>query len=76
MTGCCGLQGVDQSSASLSAAGTFRTGATAPSGDKLSVGCLVRVEANPTANAYRITVRAVHRDVSVTTKNCLKLLLA
>ncbi|KAF1775902.1 Armadillo-type fold [Phytophthora cactorum] len=58
----------------LSGAGTFRTGAMGPNGDKLSVGCLVRLEASD-GNAYRIRVRAVHRDVSGATKNCLKMLL-
>lgn len=28
------------------------------------------------SNSYRITVRAVHRDVSLATKNCLKAVLA
>jgi AP-2 complex subunit alpha len=67
---------MDPTGMSVAAAGTLRTGATTPAGDKISVGCLVRIEANPTAGAYRLTVRAVHRDVSLATKNCLKLLLA
>eukprot|EP00644_Phytophthora_capsici_P016772 jgi/Phyca11/537727/estExt2_fgenesh1_pg.C_PHYCAscaffold_1110001 len=69
------IDGLDsQASGSLSAAATYRTGAMGPNGDKLSVGCLVRLEACD-GNSYRIRVRAVHRDVSVATKNCLKMLL-
>jgi AP-2 complex subunit alpha len=69
------VDGLDsQASGSLSGAATYRTGAVGPNGDKLSVGCLVRLEASD-GNAYRIRVRAVHRDVSVATKNSLKMLL-
>ncbi|KAE9017576.1 AP-2 complex subunit alpha [Phytophthora rubi] len=69
------VDGLDsQASGSLSGAATYRTGAVGPNGGKLSVGCLVRLEASD-GNAYRIRVRAVHRDVSVATKNCLKMLL-
>ncbi|RLN31355.1 hypothetical protein BBJ28_00016806 [Nothophytophthora sp. Chile5] len=69
------VEGVDSPmGGGLSGAATFRTGAVGPSGDKLSVGCLVRLEAGD-GNSYRIQVRAVHRDVSVGTKNCLKMLL-
>ncbi|OQS04089.1 AP-2 complex subunit alpha [Thraustotheca clavata] len=67
--------GVDASGA-LALAGTFRTGTAAPTGDKISVGCLVRLEANAQANSYRLTVRAVHPDVSVAVKNILKGVLA
>lgn len=70
------MQGVDSSDATLSVASTFRTGTTAPSGEKVSVGCLMRIEANQMNNSYRVTVRAVHRDVSLATKNCLKTVLA
>ncbi|KAL7998096.1 putative adaptor protein complex AP-2, alpha subunit [Plasmopara halstedii] len=58
----------------LLGASTFRTGAVSPNGDKISVGCLVRLEAGDD-NTYRIRVRAVHQDVSLATKNCLKMLL-
>ncbi|TMW61221.1 hypothetical protein Poli38472_013684 [Pythium oligandrum] len=68
--------GIDTAGNSITIAGTFRTGATAPTGDKISVGCLVRVEGNTTTNAYRITVRAVHKDVSIAVKNGLKAILA
>lgn len=69
-------QGVDNGDGSISIACTFRTGTAAPTGDKISVGCLARIEGNPMTNSYRITVRAVHRDISVAAKNCLKSVLA
>ncbi|KAF1325637.1 Ap-2 complex subunit alpha, partial [Globisporangium splendens] len=72
----CIVQGVDTSEATLSLACTFRTDTSGPNGDKVSVGCLVRIETNAMTNAYRITVRAVHKDVSEATKNCLKTVLA
>uniref|UniRef100_K3X5B9 Clathrin adaptor alpha-adaptin appendage C-terminal subdomain domain-containing protein n=1 Tax=Globisporangium ultimum (strain ATCC 200006 / CBS 805.95 / DAOM BR144) TaxID=431595 RepID=K3X5B9_GLOUD len=69
-------EGVDTSEATLSLACTFRTGTSGPNGDKVSVGCLARIEANAMTNAYRITVRAVHKDVGEATKNCLRAVLA
>ena len=41
-------------------AATLRTGALSASGDKLSVGCMVKIEMNVQANALRITLRSVH----------------
>ncbi|KAJ0398698.1 hypothetical protein ATCC90586_003189 [Pythium insidiosum] len=69
-------EGLDAAGTSVTAAGTFRTGTAAPNGDKISVGCLVRVEANAMGNSYRVTVRAVHKDVSLAVKNNLKAVLA
>merc|ERR1712070_157476 len=64
--------GLDQNEYTLSACGTFRTGTVAPNGTKISVGCLIRLEANPQATAFRLTVRAVHAKVSVALKNVIK----
>ncbi|RHY28003.1 hypothetical protein DYB32_006334 [Aphanomyces invadans] len=61
-------------SGSLSMAATFRTGTSSPSGEKISVGILVKLESQ--GNSYRVTVRAVHPDVSVAVKNNVKLALA
>ncbi|KDO23714.1 hypothetical protein SPRG_10492 [Saprolegnia parasitica CBS 223.65] len=63
-------------SGGLALAATFRTGTTAPTGDKISVGCLAKLESNPQANSYRLTVRAVHPDVSIALKNNIKGVLA
>ncbi|KAF0715417.1 Aste57867_3367 [Aphanomyces stellatus] len=67
------VDGADTTS-SLSLAATFRTGTSAPSGDKISVGCLLKLESQ--GNSYRLTVRAVHPDVSLALKTNVKLALA
>jgi hypothetical protein len=38
----------------------LRTGALTPAGDKVTVGCLAKVEMNVQANAMRITFRTLH----------------
>jgi len=48
----------------LSAASALKTGTTNAGGDKISVGCLVRLEINSVANAYRLTVRTAVPKVS------------
>jgi len=66
------IEGVDQNEYILSAAGQFRTGTVSPSGAKVSVGCLLRLEANAQQSAFRLTVRAVHGMISVALKNIVK----
>ena len=46
--------GLDQNEYTLSACGTFRTGTVAPNGTKISVGCLIRLEANPQVLTHTI----------------------
>jgi len=58
------------------AAATFRTGTVGPDGNKLSVGCLLKLDVNPAESAFRVTVRAVHGKVSVGLKNTARILLA
>jgi AP-2 complex subunit alpha len=70
------IQGIDTAGNSVTVAGTFRTGTPAPTGDKVSVGILARVEANAATNSFRVTVRAVHKDVSLAIKNGFKAVLA
>ena len=41
-------------------AATLRTGAVSATGEKLSVGCMVKIEMNVQANAIRVTLRSVH----------------
>lgn len=67
------VEGADMTSG-LSLAATFRTGTASPTGDKISVGCLLKLEAQ--ANSFRLTVRAVHPDVSLALKNSIKSVLA
>jgi len=57
--------GVDDNDGTiLSGAAALRTGTTNAGGDKISVGCLVRLEMNEHANAYRLTVRTAVPTVS------------
>lgn len=51
-------------------AGTFRTGAIAPNGQKVSVGVLVKLDV--AGDQYRLTVRAVHGKISTALKNVIK----
>mmetsp|Transcript_38800 Transcript_38800/g.71151 ORF Transcript_38800/g.71151 Transcript_38800/m.71151 type:complete len:1041 (+) Transcript_38800:235-3357(+) len=62
-------QGVDPTPWTVSGAATFRTGAQDANGNNINVGCLVRVEANPKANAFRITTRTLHPLCSKAIKN-------
>jgi hypothetical protein len=48
----------------LHGACTFRTNSVGRSGDRISVGTLVRVDANAAAGAYRVIVRSQHPDVT------------
>eukprot|EP00571_Detonula_confervacea_P014705 CAMPEP_0172297618 /NCGR_PEP_ID=MMETSP1058-20130122/569_1 /TAXON_ID=83371 /ORGANISM="Detonula confervacea, Strain CCMP 353" /LENGTH=1006 /DNA_ID=CAMNT_0013006787 /DNA_START=1496 /DNA_END=4516 /DNA_ORIENTATION=+ len=61
--------GVDPTPWTVSGAATFRTGAKDANGNNINVGCLVRVEANPKANAFRVTTRTLHPLCSKAVKN-------
>lgn len=39
---------------------SLRTGALGPNGEKISVGCLVKIEMNVQSNAVRVTARTLH----------------
>ncbi len=62
-------QGCDPTPWTVSGAATFRTGAKDANGHNINVGCLVRVEANPQAGAYRVTTRTLHPICSRAVKN-------
>ncbi len=68
--------GVDATEASLSVAGSFRTGATGPDGSKLSVGALLRIEFNGQVRAIRVTSRAVHGAIAAALVNTVKALVS
>lgn len=51
---------------SVSGCGTYKTGAKDPSGKNISVGMLVRIEAN--ADKFRVTARTLHPTVSASVK--------
>jgi AP-2 complex subunit alpha len=62
-------EGCDTTPWTVSGASTFRTGAKDLKGNNINVGCLVRVEANPTHGAFRITTRTLHPLCSKAVKN-------
>ena len=55
-------QGCDPTPWTVSGAATFRTGAKDVNGNYINVGCLVRVEANPQAGAFRYVFYPRHPD--------------
>lgn len=61
--------GCDPTPWTVSGAATFRTGAKDVNGNNINVGCLVRVEANPQAGAFRVTTRTLHPLCSRAIKN-------
>mmetsp|Transcript_20307 Transcript_20307/g.46068 ORF Transcript_20307/g.46068 Transcript_20307/m.46068 type:complete len:985 (-) Transcript_20307:533-3487(-) len=61
--------GCDPTPWTVSGAATFRTGAMDANGNNINVGCLIRVEANPQAGAYRVTTRTLHPLCSKAVKN-------
>mmetsp|Transcript_12726 Transcript_12726/g.30905 ORF Transcript_12726/g.30905 Transcript_12726/m.30905 type:complete len:983 (+) Transcript_12726:177-3125(+) len=65
--GRCG--GCDPTPWTVSGAATFRTGSKDVNGNNINVGCLVRVEANPQAGAFRVTTRTLHPLCSRAIKN-------
>jgi AP-2 complex subunit alpha len=62
-------EGCDPTPWTVSGAATFRTGSKDKSGNFINVGCLVRVEANPQAGAFRVTTRTLHPICSKAVKN-------
>ncbi|KAL3911458.1 MAG: hypothetical protein SGILL_007274, partial [Bacillariaceae sp.] len=62
-------QGCDPTPWTVSGAATFRTGSKDANGNNINVGCLVRVEANPQAGAFRVTTRTLHPLCSKAVKN-------
>eukprot|EP00542_Grammatophora_oceanica_P017566 CAMPEP_0194033578 /NCGR_PEP_ID=MMETSP0009_2-20130614/6215_1 /TAXON_ID=210454 /ORGANISM="Grammatophora oceanica, Strain CCMP 410" /LENGTH=1000 /DNA_ID=CAMNT_0038674293 /DNA_START=103 /DNA_END=3105 /DNA_ORIENTATION=+ len=61
--------GCDPTPWTVSGAATFRTAAKDLNGNNINVGCLVRVEANPQAGAFRVTTRTLHPLCSKAVKN-------
>lgn len=58
---------------------TLRTGAAAPGGgpnDKVSVGCLIKIEMNVQANALRVTTRTIHPSSTTAIMQTAKSLLS
>ncbi|CAM9336963.1 unnamed protein product [Chrysoparadoxa australica] len=61
---------------SITASGTFRTGAPGPNQGKLIIGTMLLIEALPQENALSVSVRAVRGEVAQGLLNVLKLVLA
>lgn len=54
---------------------SLKTGARTPSGEKINVGCLVKIEMNVQANAMRVTFRTLHPAASSALLETAKALL-
>lgn len=70
------VEGVDDNSGTiLSGATALRTGTVNAGGEKISVGCLIRLEMNEGANAFRLTVRTAVPHVSTALSEAIQKLL-
>jgi len=65
----------DESEYVIYGAASLRTGAVQPSGEKISVGCLVKIEMDVGRNALRITARTLHPAATQTLFACARSLL-
>ena len=70
------VEGVDDGGGTiLSGATALRTGTLNAGGEKISVGCLVRLEMNEAAAAFRLTVRTAVPHVSTALSDAIQNLL-
>lgn len=65
----------DESEFVIYGASLLRTGAQGPNGEKINVGCLVKIEMNVQAKKLRVTARTVHPAATTALFACAKLLL-
>jgi len=65
----------DESEYVLYGAASLRTGALTSAGEKISVGCLAKVEMNVEAQAIRVTFRTLHPSASTSMLATIKTLL-
>jgi hypothetical protein len=56
----------------LYGASSLRTGALTPTGEKISVGCLAKIELNLQANAIRFTLRTLHPAATLSVLQTIK----
>ena len=56
-------------------ASSLRTGALTPTGEKINVGSLIKIEMNVQSNAMRVTLRTIHPAASVSILQTIKSLL-
>ena len=70
------VDGVDDGGGTImSGATALRTGTVNAGGEKISVGCLVRLEMNEAAGAFRLTVRTAVPHVSTALSEAIQKLL-
>lgn len=65
----------DESEYVVNGASMIRTGAPGPNGEKISVGCLLKIEMNIQAKKVRLTVRTVHPAATSALFICAKTVL-
>lgn len=65
----------DGSSNILYGASSLKTGATAPNGQKINIGCLVKLELHEQTNAIRITCRTLHPAATSSILSTVKALI-
>jgi hypothetical protein len=68
-------EGVESEPAVLGAA-SLRTGSLNSAGEKITVGCLIKIEVNEQSNALRVTVRTVNVAATVAVMQTAKALLS
>ena len=66
----------DESEYVVYGASSLKTGAPGPSGDKISVGCLVKIEMNVQSNAIRLTSRTLHPAATAAVFECARSVLS
>ncbi len=66
----------DSSEFVMYGAASLRTGTVNPSGEKITIGCLAKIEINMQANALRVTIRTVHPGATSAILQTTKTLLA
>ncbi len=67
------IQGIpDSSDFIIYGAGSLKTGAKDPNGNKIAVGSLIKIEMNVDANALRVTIRSVYAATSAAMMETVK----
>ncbi len=65
----------DESEFVIYGASSLKTGAIGPNSEKISVGCLVKIEMNVQSNAIRLTARTLHPAATLAIFECARALL-
>jgi AP-2 complex subunit alpha len=65
----------DESLYVIYGASSLKTGAPGPNNEKVSVGCLVKIEMNVQSNAIRLTARTLHPAATIAVFECARQLL-